>query len=1129
MPTAITFPLVLLHRKVAPGAALAEPLLFPEIARLAQSRENAGAAVRRNLVELLGKLDSAELHRRRAATAARDHRFDLVLHPPLVNDAWREPVSLSFRAAVWEQDANGVRFTLARIVELGIEVIVPPGEDLDETLRSEALAELRRKKLSVGLKDLAPVQTTAAFAIENATILAEIPSLKERATREETDADAKKSVLDEVATRLDPRRLEPAFHLDHVLTLIAESLAAKPPQSVLLVGPSGVGKTAAVRELARRRGEFHLGATPFHATSGSRLVAGQTGFGMWEERCQNVIKEAAKKRAVLHVGPLVELMEVGKSECNHSGIASFLRPAIARGELLCIAECTPEQIPLIEKQDPQLLDAFRHVTLTEPDGPTGLAILESFAKSRRRRAVLDAALRVVDRLHRRYATYSAFPGRPLRFLENLIRDGAAGRSVGEGEVHESFTRETGLPRPLVDPAVPLNLADTHEWFASRVIGQPDAVTLVVDLLATIKAGLTRPNRPIASLLFIGPTGVGKTEMAKALAEFLFGSRDRLSRFDMSEFADPVSVRRLVGGAFGGEGLLTARVREQPFSVLLLDEVEKADASFFDLLLQALGEARLTDAGGRLADFRNTVVILTSNLGSESFRRGSAGFGNAGPSGAEAQEHFSRAVEQFLRPEMFNRLDRIVSFAPLGAATVRRIADREWHKVMNRDGVRFRGLTLTAAPELLDRIAAVGFDPRYGARPLKRAMERELLAPMARQLNRHGGEVPLEVRIGIEDGIPSVAVRPIQGAKPKSFREPSDAAGRFALEVQQLRRWHQLAATCSTVRELQNDIFQLEFVETSVTRKQAKGKPITGPEAESLAKLGRLREVAADVRRGRESAFTLEDDAIVAFHEGVEAPPATLREKLVEANRDWDRLLLKLFALPGNAQLLTLALFSENRENLAALAEAYRTLSHRAKLNHVIARYVLPGTEAAPVNVAYADSGKPEPKRLRKKEPETKEILPPPTAWVRDRLYLMTEKPPKELLWRFSMPAMEPIGTLPGGTIGVAFTIAGPAASLRFAAEDGLHRFAAADTGDCPDVLAIAAHVPLDQYLPGESLARRGSVKADHTRRLYDRERGTIEDTPLDRTWTQCFGELADDLAPVLEATIRTRLIRMIEE
>jgi len=125
--------------------------------------------------------------------------------------------------------------------------------------------------------------------------------------------------------------------------------------------------------------------------------------------------------------------------------------------------------------------------------------------------------------------------------------------------------------------------------------------------------------------------------------------------------------------------------------------------------------------------------------------------------------------------------------------------------------------------------------------------------------------------------------------------------------------------------------------------------------------------------------------------------------------------------------------------------------------------------------------------------------------------------------------MEPIGTLPGGTIGVAFTIAGPAASLRFAAEDGLHRFAAADTGDCPDVLAIAAHVPLDQYLPGESLARRGSVKADHTRRLYDRERGTIEDTPLDRTWTQCFGELADDLAPVLEATIRTRLIRMIEE
>src|SRR5205814_1508835 len=239
---------------------------------------------------------------------------------------------------------------------------------------------------------------------------------------------------------------------------------------------------------------------------------------------------------VLHLGSLVELMEVGKSEYNQTGLAGFLRPAVARGELLCIAECTPEQVPVIEREDPQLVDAFCRLKVEEPD-----------------------------------------------------------------------------------------VKATRDWFAQLVIGQTEAVDFVVDLLATVTAGVTRRNRPIAPLLFIGATGFGKTEMAKALAEFLFGSKNRLTRFDMSEYADPVAVGRLAGSAFAGEGLLTAKVREQPFCVLLLDEFEKAHPSFFDLLLQVLGEARLTDAGGRLADFRNAVIILTSNLGAASYQAGHPGF------------------------------------------------------------------------------------------------------------------------------------------------------------------------------------------------------------------------------------------------------------------------------------------------------------------------------------------------------------------------------------------------------------------------------------------------------------------------------------------------------------------------
>src|SRR6185436_19571465 len=209
----------------------------------------------------------------------------------------------------------------------------------------------------------------------------------------------------------------------------------------------------------------------------------------------------------------------------------------------------------------------------------------------------------------------------------------------------------------LDDRVPLRLAETRDWFTGRVIGQPEAVNRALDLLATIKARLARPRKPLASFLFIGPTGVGKTEMAKELAEFLFGDAARLARFDLNEFSDPISVQRLIGGPASrdSEGLLTARVREQPFSVILLDEFEKADPAFFDLLLQILGDGRLTDAAGRVADFCNSVIVMTSNLGAQGFQRGSPGFHAEGRMTPDAQEHFTGALQKFLRPEIFNRL------------------------------------------------------------------------------------------------------------------------------------------------------------------------------------------------------------------------------------------------------------------------------------------------------------------------------------------------------------------------------------------------------------------------------------------------------------------------------------------
>lgn len=1120
MPTQIEFAVAVALRKVGPGAVLAEPLGFTEFARLAPRRAHARGVAERNLLAAIPKLDTAELHRRRRATSARALKFALKLKPPRETAAWREPIELKFHAVVWEQPGPALApggappaFTVARVAELGIEVVAAPGEDLIAALQRDTLAALRRLELSVGLKPLAGVQNTLGFGIDTVTVQARVPTLKDRAIRAEEEENAgKKTILQQVASLLGGDG-EKTYEADETVTELERALTSNPPQSVLLIGPSGVGKTAAVRELARRW--KRAAGAPLFATSGSRIVAGQCGFGMWQARCQDLIKDARKRKAVVHVGPLVELLEVGKSEHNTAGIATFLRPAIGRGELLCVAECTPEQLPLIEKQDPQLLDSFRHITVNEPDDAKGRAILSSFAADNARRACEPLALAATDRLHRRYATYSAYPGRPLRFLENAIRDGTKGAPISEGEVYAAFTRETGLPRPIIDPAVPLNLADTHAWFSQRVIGQADAVNLVTDLLATVKAGLTRPNRPIASLLFIGPTGVGKTEMAKAVAEFLFGSKDRLTRFDMSEYADPVSVRRLVGGAFGTEGLLTAKVREQPFSVLLLDEVEKADPSFFDLLLQALGEARLTDAGGRLADFRNTVVVLTSNLGAESYRRGSTGFvPNAGTAG-EAQEHFAKAVEQFLRPEMFNRLDRVVPFAPLGTSVIRGIADREWQKVKHRDGVKFRDLNLTSDPALLDHLAAVGFDPRYGARPLKRAMERELLAPLARQMNRYPGDAPLSVQVGVSAGAPSVVVRPLQGEQSKPSREPSGPAAKLATGSQELRRWHQLLAASSVVRDLTNDVYRLgEREKKLLNLQQTKGYKLTQADHQLLATLGRLRDLAGEVERLRAAALALEDEAVVAFHELGAEPSAVELEVLASANRDWDALLLRLYALNAPAaDAVTLALFGENRATLADLAEAYKAAARDNGLSVTIGRYDLPPD----------DMPKDAPPKVRAlfERPEFTADDAPSTAWHENRLY--TVKPAKLLLLRESKPQ-------PGdATIALLLRITGSGAHLRFGSESGVHEIkphADKDEGRTAVYVRTSAD-DLLAYRPPEACVRRNWFKEEPVLREYDLPKATMRDFALERNWPNAFGDLRGKIAEALQATVRAKLLKLI--
>jgi ATP-dependent Clp protease ATP-binding subunit ClpC len=353
----------------------------------------------------------------------------------------------------------------------------------------------------------------------------------------------------------------------------------------------------------------------------------------------------------------------------------------------------------------------------------------------------SAAAALVE-LCARYLPYEAFPGKAARVEEELCAERVrAGYDAAEGaplmgadEVYTAFARRTGVPAFLLREDEALRREQITAHFGARVIGQAEAVGRVADALCVVKARAQPPGKPLATLLFVGPTGVGKTEVAKQLAVFLFGSPDRMARFDMSEYMDATAAGRLIRGVGRQSGELTRRVRDQPFGVVLLDEIEKAHPAVFDLLLQVLGEGRLSDARGETTYFHNAIIVMTSNLG--------AAAGGARPGfGAEAlgeRARYGEAVEKAFRPEFVNRLDAVVPFHALGQEEIVEVARVALDRAAERVGLAQRGVGLEVSEAARAWVARRGYSPELGARALARCLEDDLLTPASELISKAGG-------------------------------------------------------------------------------------------------------------------------------------------------------------------------------------------------------------------------------------------------------------------------------------------------------------------------------------------------------------------------------------------------------
>ena len=518
-----------------------------------------------------------------------------------------------------------------------------------------------------------------------------------------------------------------------------------------LIGEPGVGKTAIAEGLAQKIADkdvpYKLQNKEVYLMDLTALVAGTQFRGQFESRMKGLIEEVKKLgNIILVIDEVHNLVGAGDAEGSMNA-ANILKPALSRGEIQVIGATTFNEYRKHIEKDAALERRFQPVNVPEPDGECCermLLALRGSLEAHHGLRITDEAVSAAIRLSTRYICDRYLPDKAIDLLDEAASrvrvEGSPSRTqVEDSDVAEVVSAWTGVPASAITEPESERLLRLEEALHRRVVGQDEAVSAVARAIRRGRVGLADPRRPLGSFLFLGPTGVGKTELCRALAEAVYGDEEALIRLDMSEYMEKHAVSKLIGSppgyvGYGEGGQLTERVRRRPWSVVLFDEIEKAHEDVYNLLLQIMEDGRLTDSEGRRADFRSTIVVMTSNVGAKAIteNRPALGFSGAARDGDGAvREAVMAELRQTFRPEFLNRVDDAIVFRRLTPADVRRIARGLTDAV--RERMRALGVQLEVTDAALDLLAERGFDPTYGARPLRRCICTQLEDPAAEAL------------------------------------------------------------------------------------------------------------------------------------------------------------------------------------------------------------------------------------------------------------------------------------------------------------------------------------------------------------------------------------------------------------
>ncbi len=575
---------------------------------------------------------------------------------------------------------------------------------------------------------------------------------------------------------LYPSELKRAYLREEIVHRLSRILYQKENTPLVIIGKEGVGKHTLIHEVVFR----HLSALDLNGDKfieaiwhidPTRLIAGMSYIGWWQKRFEAILQyllERGQRHPIkspltdkILIDNPIALLRIGKSSQNDMTLSDVLKPYLEKRQIQLVVLATAEEWKLVQEKDRRFSDLFQLIRLPEPDLETAAGMVLQQRRFLELQQDCMFTIQALDKLfsiQRNYLQRKALPGSIMKMMNQLAVKYKF-QTIDVPEVRDAFETMSGLNEMIFDTSLTFEEDQVRQAIAAKLVGQDAAVEELTNLVHQIKAKLNNPRKPLGSFLFIGPTGVGKTQAAKVLCRYLTDDESQLMRFDMNEFIDAGAVSRLIGDYNNPEGQLTSRVRYQPFGVLLLDEIEKAHPKVHDILLQVLDDGRLTDSLGRTVDFSNTIIIMTSNIGARQ-ADSQLGFETTSKASSE-QAIYRKAVENFFRPEFVNRIDKIVVFNPLELEHILGIARLQIQELLQRDGFVRRSTILNISTEALEWVARRGFDAKMGGRALKRQIERDLTQLSAEQLINTSDNSPLLFDIFLENDQLIPRINPLQ--------------------------------------------------------------------------------------------------------------------------------------------------------------------------------------------------------------------------------------------------------------------------------------------------------------------------------------------------------------------------------